>query len=313
MELGYFGKLPSRADFVRYNATNPVFRTFDEWIQNGLRFSTSGRFPDFDRTYAQAGASGFLYDPPGGREALLGVIRPSRDQAGRKYPFFVASVIDHVGSLDSYGYLLDHSAELVAGAIEGSISTDQLTDRIQNSNIQTDPGTAGSNVNNTTLGTLCEQLWGSFLDSHKYAAFKNLLDVLQPLRGRGQPSFSYGLRFPIASGDLRKTSVQFWINMCSALLGLSEFRSSMFWSLDDGGGGGSSGSFLSVFFSTLPPAGFLGVAHLEADIDELYTIDALNNRNPADLALSIPEQYGRLIESENLILAEVTNGFRAST
>jgi len=311
MQLGYFGKLPSRADFVRFNATAPVYRAFDDWIQGGLRTAASPQYAEFNQAYASAGTSCFVFRPAGGHGALVGAIRPSRDQAGRNYPFFVATPVDEVARLEEYGLFFDRAAELVSSAVESRLNTEQLNEQLQNSPIHMGPGGAGSDLSQVSFGTLCEQLWGSFFDSRKYATFKNLLDLLLPMRGKGQPVFSYGLKFPIADGDLQKTSIRFWLDTCSALLDLPGFKSSMVWNLGDGHG--SSDSYLYVYFSRVPATGLFGIAQLDIDVNDLYAIDSLQNRNPAELALSIPEQFGRLIEAENLSLAEVTQGFRAPT
>ena len=55
------------------------------------------------------------------------------------------------------------------------------------------------------------------------------------------------------------------------------------------------------------------ISQLDIDFDTLYAIDGIGNRDPAELVLSIPEHYGRLIESEGLSLWKVLQGLESDT
>lgn len=91
-QLGYaiLGKLPGRADFVRINATHPVVQEFDELVAQSVEWA--------NQSAAGAGfhdpalGTDFFYVSRDGRWVLIGVMQPSRDQAGRRYPL-LAGVI----------------------------------------------------------------------------------------------------------------------------------------------------------------------------------------------------------------------------
>lgn len=84
------GKLPARADFIRINATHPVVQEFDDLISQGLE--VAGREGVWTERYDSAASTDFFYTSRDGRWVYIGVILPSRDQAGRRYPL-VAGVI----------------------------------------------------------------------------------------------------------------------------------------------------------------------------------------------------------------------------
>ncbi len=84
-----FGKLPLHGDFIRHRAGADL-QDLDRWVQAGL-MATRGR-ADWAAAWQDAPPSRFLR-VSGGR-VLAGVLVPSRDSAGRDYPFMVACVID---------------------------------------------------------------------------------------------------------------------------------------------------------------------------------------------------------------------------
>ena len=85
-----FGKLPGRSDFLRVNASHPVAREFDDLLANGLDSASTS--PNWSERYDTNGSTDFFYSSRDGRHAFIGVMHPSRDSAGRRYPL-VAGVI----------------------------------------------------------------------------------------------------------------------------------------------------------------------------------------------------------------------------
>jgi len=79
-----FGKLPSRSDFMRTNATHPVAQELDELIQNALE---QCRLQEgWEARYDSCPMLDICYTSRDRRWTFLGVLRTSRDQSGRRYP-----------------------------------------------------------------------------------------------------------------------------------------------------------------------------------------------------------------------------------
>jgi len=191
--------------------------------------------------------------------------------------------------------------------VEGRLDTDGLDagmDALDDIVIQPVQGseTADDSFSSTTFRELCRGLWDGFSDTRKYAAFKHLLDALLPERGKGAPSLAYGLQFPVARGPLAETSVLFWLEVTSRLLAQRDLAASLFWSL--GASETQAGPSLYVYFDRVPASGFTALLQSHEDVDSLYRIEAVGRENAALMALSIPEQYGRLIENGDLALNE---------
>jgi type VI secretion system protein ImpM len=73
------GKTPARADFIRIHHGAESALAFDEWLQRSLEeLVLAGQ-----RAAPQAS---FAFVPQGAREALVGLLAPSRDKAGRAFP-----------------------------------------------------------------------------------------------------------------------------------------------------------------------------------------------------------------------------------
>ena len=115
-----FGKLPNRADFVRINATHPAALEFDQLIQHaGERLGlppASGEPVDFQ------------YISRDQRHVMLGILMPSQDQAGRRYPLVAAAILPRE-SIESYlavspiayEVFFDGLREQVINAVDNSV------------------------------------------------------------------------------------------------------------------------------------------------------------------------------------------------
>lgn len=122
-----FGKLPNRADFVRVNANHPVALEFDGLIQRAAE-RMAGE-PGTDAGCASpSGPVDFQYVSHDQRYIMLGVLMPSRDQAGRRYPLVAAAILPGEAvdgywpvSPIAYEVFFDGLREQVANAVDNSV------------------------------------------------------------------------------------------------------------------------------------------------------------------------------------------------
>lgn len=90
--IGYFGKLPSRSDFVKASHDASLLAALDEWLAEVM-----DTLPANARWKAQYDALapvhfGFL--SPGRRHAICGHLVASRDASGRRFPFMMMRPLD---------------------------------------------------------------------------------------------------------------------------------------------------------------------------------------------------------------------------
>lgn len=310
--LSGFGKLPTHGDFVRHNAAGPASRALDEWLQRGLFFLQAQRSVGLDAAYDAAPACGFLFNAGRGRPPLLGVVQPSRDQAGRKFPFVVAREVptpapggDAVPLPVVFRAFLEQAAALVNAITAGQVAHRDVVARLEALDGVDASGGQGDEyrayLRRTTLKAWCEALWGYFDDSRKYVLFKNWIEVLQPHRGNASPPLAFGLRFPLDEAA-PTLGVGFWWDACRRLLQTPLEAPSCFWSLQAPRGAEAPGSHLLLFFQPPPYKAFGEALATAVTGESVFDLQAAGRGEAARAALAIPPRYGQLLEDEGLSL-----------
>ncbi|XZG71810.1 type VI secretion system-associated protein TagF [Chitinibacteraceae bacterium HSL-7] len=130
MQYAIFGKIPRRADFVRYQASHPTVLEFDQLLAGSLEHN--GREAGWSARYRAQGAMDFMFRSQDGRSVYFGGLQPSHDEAGRNYPlvagaltskeavgeawpeFAVASELFHDGLREQLALAIDNAVEMVA-------------------------------------------------------------------------------------------------------------------------------------------------------------------------------------------------------
>jgi type VI secretion system ImpM family protein len=87
--LGYYGKLPLSPEFIHHRAAGPEIDELDQWLREGMYHAKLIGGSSWSTDFAQADAWSFLYFPRDPRRFLVGSLKPSRDKAGRDFPFVI--------------------------------------------------------------------------------------------------------------------------------------------------------------------------------------------------------------------------------
>lgn len=133
-----FGKLPNRADFVRINASHPAVVEFDGLIQRAIEQAANG--PAKSETSALTAPIDFQYVSRDERHVLAGVLMPSQDQSGRRYPLVAAAILP-CQSIDgylpvspiAYEVFFDGLRDQVINAVENSVEALSCRQFLENS------------------------------------------------------------------------------------------------------------------------------------------------------------------------------------
>lgn len=309
--VAYFGKIPVHGDFVRRNANGAAVRAMDAWVQEGLYYAKTRLRAPAESDYADAGASAFFYHD-GSSGPLLGVLHPSWDRVGRAYPFVVLA--EAGGPLTrpadvpvQYSDFFDRAAAVARAAAAGSFAPPDLAAQADRIGAPLSRGDASFArfLQETPLPKFWERLWGHADDTRKYLLFKNLIDIVPPLRGRLPKSYPLVLRFPLGTdGRCPGFDAKFWLETVRRLLGATDVQPSFFWSLD---GSATRRPFLLLTLRPPPPALFAFLFFADPASDALCMLENLGHQNAAIAALSIPAYYGRLLEDEHLTLGGFLN------
>ncbi|WP_269932863.1 type VI secretion system-associated protein TagF [Aminobacter sp. HY435] len=86
LTTGFYGKIPATGDFVGRGLPGGFVRTWDRWVAANLApLQSSGTWPDHLGLRFIIG--------PDANGPMAGIVMPSRDRAGRRFPLTVASPV----------------------------------------------------------------------------------------------------------------------------------------------------------------------------------------------------------------------------
>jgi type VI secretion system protein ImpM len=91
---GLFGKLPAQGDFVRRHLPDSFCGPWDAWLQAGIAVAREELGENFSQAWDAAPAWRFRL-PSGacGPDAVAGVLLPSEDFVGRRFPLTLAALL----------------------------------------------------------------------------------------------------------------------------------------------------------------------------------------------------------------------------
>lgn len=123
---GAFGKMPAVGDFFRVNTPPGFVSVWDNWVQSAMLTAQDRLGAGWDAAYMSAPIWRFSLSPGlAGTRKVLGVLMPSIDRVGRRFPLTLMIAPDTETSAD-----LDHFAgEAFFGALE-TLALDALEDEM---------------------------------------------------------------------------------------------------------------------------------------------------------------------------------------
>ena len=130
---GFYGKIPSRGDFVRAGLPASFVAAWDAWLQDVLPAARAALGEEWNDCWMEAPVWRFSL-PAGqcGPDRVLGLWMPSVDTAGRQFPLTVAMVFANgaVPDDDETQAWLDAAEDAGRAALEADLSPTALTDRL---------------------------------------------------------------------------------------------------------------------------------------------------------------------------------------
>ncbi|NNE52762.1 MAG: type VI secretion system-associated protein TagF [Sulfitobacter sp.] len=134
--FGAFGKIPATGDFFRINAPPGFVGPWDEWLQRCIVSGAHTFGEKWDELYMSVPIWRFCLSPGlAGEAKILGVLMPSVDSVGRRFPLTLAAALPKEGPL-----LLDHFLnsdlfarleEIALATLEDGASSDALAKALE--------------------------------------------------------------------------------------------------------------------------------------------------------------------------------------
>jgi type VI secretion system protein ImpM len=90
--VGYFGKVPSRGDFVKASDNPSLVKLLDDWLARAMDLMMADA--QWKTNYDAVAPLHFVIAGPRRRHAIAGHIVASSDEAGRRFPFLMMGMLD---------------------------------------------------------------------------------------------------------------------------------------------------------------------------------------------------------------------------
>ena len=233
---GYFGKVPSRGDFVRTPGNHQLMMQLDRWAGGAIELLAGN--PDWKRLYDDAQPVDFAFLGSRSRVAVCGHLAPSRDASGRRFPLLSAvriDVADPLGFISraplafsrTWNGLARHSAEAVLADDAGD-ALQGLEDARHE--LSLDPGAYAAGFDDflqtQAIGSLQPLLreagHGGLELRHALPALGLLMQPV--LTGRGVV-IDKSLELPLPDDALhRPLAASFWLDLVAGFLSRGEFE-----------------------------------------------------------------------------------------
>lgn len=93
--IGFYGKLPSHGDFVSEGLDRELVGAFDNWLQTGMHACADVFADRWSAVFSNSPPLRFIIERGiWGRSAYAGVLLPSKDRVGRKFPLIVLAQLN---------------------------------------------------------------------------------------------------------------------------------------------------------------------------------------------------------------------------
>ncbi|GAB4062497.1 type VI secretion system-associated protein TagF [Uliginosibacterium sediminicola] len=232
--LLYFGKLPSRDDFIRSESGAVVIQPLDRWITVNLEQLALA--PDWKQQFDTMSPIDFAFIGKRSNSVLAGRMSGSHDRAGRRYPFLIAGHLRSETPLKLLPVLplvllpaWSEMDELLQVALAAA-HIETALQRIEQARLSIDTDSDGldarfaSYLHNTSLSTLQISVRGAGnpVDLRKTIIALGLL--LTPLLSQSAGSATKGLALPLPGNNGAAALVAaLWLSMLAPFLARSDF------------------------------------------------------------------------------------------
>src|SRR4051812_34344007 len=88
----YFGKIPSRGDFVKSSSGAKVIALIDNWVAQGMEMLLAE--PGWKTYYDAATPIDFMFIATRKKHTICGSLIPSSDASTRRFPFISATLFE---------------------------------------------------------------------------------------------------------------------------------------------------------------------------------------------------------------------------
>ena len=235
VRVGYFGKIPARADFVKACDNPALVALLDDWLAGVMNRFTSD--PRWKLNYDALRPLHFAFVGTRSHRAIAGHIIASSDESQRRYPFVAMSSLT-VEQPERFlplspvvlSWLWQEQAQLAQAVLDAANPEPELQ-ALANGVVEVDPSSAAY-----------LQAYQDFLEHQTLAGMEALLGrpkvrrmilalglLMEPVRDCGASRLVRGLALPLPQvARYRFLVASFWLELIAPFLMAGEFELSLF-------------------------------------------------------------------------------------
>ncbi|MEQ6341814.1 MAG: type VI secretion system-associated protein TagF [Gammaproteobacteria bacterium] len=238
-EIGYFGKIPTRGDFIKATDNMPLVTVLDDWLAQAMTLLSADL--RWKITYDAVQPMHFAFIGPRRKRAIAGHLIASYDHAHRRFPFLTMSTME-----------IEDPSDFVA---RSPMVLSRLWNRLETQTVgvisASDPAAQLQALSSTAidikLGALAyDAVFTDFLDIQTIGALDLMLAqagfkgtsrqtllalgfLLQPVMASGSSRLEKSLILPLPYDPMYRYLVaSFWMNVITPFLLRADFELALF-------------------------------------------------------------------------------------
>jgi type VI secretion system protein ImpM len=235
----YFGKLPSRGDFVRSAHAPALIQLLDRWLSGGVELLAAD--PLWKTLYDRAEPVRFAFLGSRHSRGLVGHLIASQDASGRRFPFITATTFESAEPLPFLARsplalariwsLLDRNARQAHAAADATPVLAEWHDAYLP--LVGEPAAYDASFTDfcemQTVGSLQAMLAGAGHVVNVRQLVLGLGLLLQPVLASGENRLERGLLLPLPTEPLYAPVVAaYWLDLVAGFLGRAAFELALF-------------------------------------------------------------------------------------
>lgn len=237
--VGYFGKIPSRGDFVKGSDNPALIKVLDDWLARAMDLVSSDA--RWKLSYDAMAPLHFAIIGPRRRHAIAGHIVASADQSSRRFPFLMMSTLEVSDPLD---FVPD--APLVLNRLWSRLET--MSSGVVNAPDPTAPlqAAAGQVVDLDLRASAYAAAFADFLEMQTVGGLQALLAqagyegsvrqlllalgmLLQPVMASCSSRLEKSLLLPLPRDPMYRSLVAaYWMHLITPFLARADFELALF-------------------------------------------------------------------------------------
>ncbi len=230
--IGYFGKIPSRSDFIKAADDVPLMGVLDQWLAQVM--SQLPQDPRWKINYDAMPPLRFAFVGTRRRHAIAGYIVASQDQSGRRFPFLLMQRIAVPEGVDFIGHSplalapLWRTTTAMAQQVMSAADPEAVLQSIPDTPVGLDMQTRDPCGSVDALSKLL-----SGIDVKQLMLALGLL--LQPVMRSGASQLDKSLQLPLPLEESLQAEVAaFWMSLIVPFLHKADFELALFLTRRDG-------------------------------------------------------------------------------